>query len=174
MVFASNCCVAMSMLEWLIIDLTLVSFLSFCLIFCSGKSHQSLWTQVPQYLLHAGYTNIACTQPRRIACISLAHRVSFETLSEYDQEIGYQIRFEKEKSQRTKVTFLTEGLLLRQVSSDAGLSNYDVLVLDEVHERHLHGDFLLGIVKCLTMQRQDLRVILMSATINIDLFFAKK
>ena len=160
----------MSMLEWLIIDLTLVSFLSFCLIFCSGKSHQSLWTQVPQYLLHAGYTNIACTQPRRIACISLAHRVSFETLSEYDQEIGYQIRFEKEKSQRTKVTFLTEGLLLRQVSSDAGLSNYDVLVLDEVHERHLHGDFLLGIVKCLTMQRQDLRVILMSATINIDLF----
>ena len=130
-----------------------------------GKS-----TQVPQYLLDAGYTNIACTQPRRIACISLAHRVSFETLSEYDQEIGYQIRFEKEKSQRTKVTFLTEGLLLRQVTSDPGLSSYDVIVLDEVHERHLHGDFLLGIVKCLVLQRSDLRVILMSATINIDLF----
>ena len=130
-----------------------------------GKS-----TQVPQYLLDAGYTNIACTQPRRIACISLAHRVSFETLSEYEGQIGYQIRFEKEKSERTKVTFLTEGLLLRQVTSDPGLSNYDVIVLDEVHERHLHGDFLLGIVKCLVLQRKDLRVVLMSATINIDLF----
>ena len=130
-----------------------------------GKS-----TQVPQYLLDAGYTNIACTQPRRIACISLAKRVSFERLSEYEQEVGYQIRFEKEKTARTKVTFLTEGLLLRQVTSDPGLSNYDVIVLDEVHERHLHGDFLLGIVKCLVLQRKDLRIILMSATINIDLF----
>ena len=130
-----------------------------------GKS-----TQVPQYLLDAGYSNIACTQPRRIACISLAKRVSFERLSEYEQEVGYQIRFEKEKSARTKVTFLTEGLLLRQVTSDPGLGSYDVIVLDEVHERHLHGDFLLGIVKCLVLQRKDLRVILMSATINIDLF----
>ena len=56
------------------------------------------------------------------------------------------------------------------MTSDPGLSNYDVIVLDEVHERHLHGDFLLGIVKCLVLQRKDLRVILMSATINIDLF----
>ena len=130
-----------------------------------GKS-----TQVPQYLLEAGYNNIACTQPRRIACISLANRVSYETLSQYGTEIGYQIRFEKHKSQHTKVVFLTEGLLLRQVSSDPGLRNYDVIVLDEVHERHLHGDFLLGIIKCLVQQREDLRVILMSATINIDLF----
>jgi len=130
-----------------------------------GKS-----TQVPQYLLDAGYQNIACTQPRRIACISLANRVSYETLSQYGMEIGYQIRFEKQKNQHTKVVFLTEGLLLRQVTSDPGLSNYDVIVLDEVHERHLHGDFLLGIIKCLVQQRKDLRVILMSATINIDLF----
>eukprot|EP00090_Calanus_glacialis_P045237 TRINITY_DN8265_c0_g1_i2.p1 TRINITY_DN8265_c0_g1~~TRINITY_DN8265_c0_g1_i2.p1 ORF type:complete len:1169 (-),score=448.58 TRINITY_DN8265_c0_g1_i2:22-3528(-) len=130
-----------------------------------GKS-----TQVPQYLLDAGYKNIACTQPRRIACISLANRVSYETLSQYGMEIGYQIRFEKHRSQHTKVVFLTEGLLLRQVTSDPGLSNYDVIVLDEVHERHLHGDFLLGIIKCLVQQRKDLRVILMSATINIELF----
>ena len=130
-----------------------------------GKS-----TQVPQYLLDGGYTNIACTQPRRIACISLAKRVSFETLSEYEQEIGYQIRFEREKGEKTRVLFLTEGLLLRQVTSDAGLGSYNVIVLDEVHERHLHGDFLLGIVKCLVLQRADLRVILMSATINIELF----
>jgi len=130
-----------------------------------GKS-----TQVPQYLLQAGYTNIACTQPRRIACISLASRVSFETLNQYGQEIGYQIRFEKQKTKNTKCVFLTEGLLLRQISSDASLASYNVIVLDEVHERHLHGDFLLGVVKCLLQHRQDLRLILMSATINIDLF----
>eukprot|EP00092_Neocalanus_flemingeri_P025076 GFUD01027192.1.p1 GENE.GFUD01027192.1~~GFUD01027192.1.p1 ORF type:complete len:1156 (+),score=356.79 GFUD01027192.1:283-3750(+) len=130
-----------------------------------GKS-----TQVPQYLLDAGYKNIACTQPRRIACISLANRVSYETLSQYGLDIGYQIRFEKHRSQHTRVVFLTEGLLLRQVTGDPGLGNYDVIVLDEVHERHLHGDFLLGIVKCLVQQRKDLRVILMSATINIELF----
>ncbi|TRY63932.1 hypothetical protein TCAL_10894 [Tigriopus californicus] len=130
-----------------------------------GKS-----TQVPQYLLNAGYNNIACTQPRRIACISLAKRVGFETLNEYGTQIGYQIRFERKKTDKTKVLFLTEGLLLRQVSSDPSLSGYDVIVLDEVHERHLHGDFLLGIVKCLVHQRSDIKVILMSATINIKLF----
>ncbi|PSN45175.1 putative ATP-dependent RNA helicase DHX34 [Blattella germanica] len=130
-----------------------------------GKS-----TQVPQYLLKAGYKRIACTQPRRIACISLCKRVAFETLNEFGSEVGYQIRFEKSKSQHTRIVFITEGLLLRQVSTDPSLSNYDVLVLDEVHERHLHGDFLLGIVKCLLYQRPELKVVLMSATINIELF----
>lgn len=130
-----------------------------------GKS-----TQVPQYLLQANYAKIACTQPRRIACISLAKRVGYETLNEYGTEIGYQIRFEKKKTAATRVVFLTEGLLLRQVSTDPSLSTYDVVVLDEVHERHLHADFLLGVVKCLIQQRKDLKVILMSATINIKLF----
>ncbi len=130
-----------------------------------GKS-----TQVPQYLLGAGYQGIACTQPRRIACISLAKRVGYETLNEYGSEIGYQIRFERRKTDRTRVLFLTEGLLLRQVAADPSLSSYGVVVLDEVHERHLHGDFLLGIVKCLVQQRADLKVVLMSATINIKLF----
>ncbi len=130
-----------------------------------GKS-----TQVPQYLLQAGYQGIACTQPRRIACIALAKRVGYETLNEYGSEIGYQIRFERKKTDRTRVLFLTEGLLLRQVATDPSLSAYGVIVLDEVHERHLHGDFLLGVVKCLVQQRSDLKVILMSATINIKLF----
>ena len=94
----------------------------------------------------------------------------YETLNEYGSEIGYQIRFEKKKSENTRVLFLTEGLLLRQVSADPSLSNYDVVVLDEVHERHLHSDFLLGIIKCLIQQRSDLKICLMSATINIKLF----
>ncbi|XP_071450187.1 probable ATP-dependent RNA helicase DHX34 [Hetaerina americana] len=130
-----------------------------------GKS-----TQVPQYLLKAGYKNIACTQPRRIACISLSKRVAYETLNEYDSTVGYQIRFEKSRTQHTRIVFITEGLLLRQVSKDQNLSNYDVIVLDEVHERHLPGDFLLGLLKCLLHQRKDLKLVLMSATINIQLF----
>ncbi|XP_054718318.1 probable ATP-dependent RNA helicase DHX34 [Uloborus diversus] len=130
-----------------------------------GKS-----TQVPQYLMAAGYSSIACTQPRRIACISLCKRVAYETQNEYGSEIGYQIRFEKSKTSHTKILFLTEGLLLRQVSSDPMLSGYSVVILDEVHERHLSCDFLLGIMKCLTIQRPDLKILLMSATINIDLF----
>ncbi|CAB3383855.1 Hypothetical predicted protein [Cloeon dipterum] len=130
-----------------------------------GKS-----TQVPQYLIRAGFNNIACTQPRRIACISLSKRVAYETLNQFGTEVGYQIRFEKSKTQHTKILFITEGLLLRQVQTDPELSNYEVIVLDEVHERHLHGDFLLGILKCLLYQRKDLKLVLMSATINIQLF----
>ncbi|XP_020296312.1 probable ATP-dependent RNA helicase DHX34 isoform X2 [Pseudomyrmex gracilis] len=137
-----------------------------------GKS-----TQVPQYLYQAGFQKIACTQPRRIACISLAKRVTFETLSENLSKVGYQIRFEKQKNQETNILFITEGLLLRQLSGEAVLSTYDVIVLDEVHERHLHGDFLLGIMKCIINQKSDLKLVLMSATINIELFsnyFAKE
>lgn len=76
-----------------------------------GKS-----TQVPQYLYEGGFQSIACTQPRRIACISLSKRVAHEMLNEYGTEVGYQIRFERNKSEKTKILFITEGLLLRQVS----------------------------------------------------------
>ncbi|XP_034326251.2 probable ATP-dependent RNA helicase DHX34 [Magallana gigas] len=130
-----------------------------------GKS-----TQVPQYLLAAGYTGIACTQPRRIACISLSKRVGYETLNEYGSEVAFQVRFEKTKTRFTRILFLTEGLLLRQMTSDALLSQYNVIVIDEVHERHIHTDFLLGVMKCLLQHRKDLKLVLMSATININLF----
>ncbi|XP_019537327.3 probable ATP-dependent RNA helicase DHX34 isoform X1 [Aedes albopictus] len=130
-----------------------------------GKS-----TQVPQYLFHAGYEKIACTQPRRIACISLAKRVAHEMLCEYGTQVGYQIRFERSKSTQTNILFITEGLLLRQLSAEENLSQYSVIILDEVHERHLHGDFLLGITKCLMRAKPDIKLVLMSATINIKLF----
>ncbi|XP_075225444.1 putative ATP-dependent RNA helicase DHX34 [Lycorma delicatula] len=130
-----------------------------------GKS-----TQVPQYLLKANYNKIVCTQPRRIACISLCKRVSYETLNEYSTNVGYQIRFEKNRNQQTKIIFITEGLLLRQLSGGDSFPDYEVIVLDEVHERHLYGDFLLGIIKCLLYQKPNLKLILMSATINIKLF----
>ncbi|XP_075771209.1 putative ATP-dependent RNA helicase DHX34 isoform X2 [Pelodiscus sinensis] len=130
-----------------------------------GKS-----TQVPQYLLAAGYSHVACTQPRRIACISLAKRVGFESLHQYGAEVGYQIRFESTRSPATKIVFLTEGLLLRQVQREPALPGYQVLIADEVHERHLHSDFLLGVLRRLLPARPDLKLVLMSATINIPLF----
>ncbi|VDL85756.1 unnamed protein product [Schistocephalus solidus] len=112
-----------------------------------GKS-----TQVPQYLAAATkeakerpdcrgataeedcrqYRRIAVTQPRKIACISLAARVSTEMLCERGTKVGYQVRFEKHKSKATQILFLTEGLLLRQMQSDPFLKEYDVVVLDEV------------------------------------------
>nr|XP_044989840.1 probable ATP-dependent RNA helicase DHX34 [Jaculus jaculus]XP_044989841.1 probable ATP-dependent RNA helicase DHX34 [Jaculus jaculus]XP_044989842.1 probable ATP-dependent RNA helicase DHX34 [Jaculus jaculus] len=130
-----------------------------------GKS-----TQVPQYLLAAGFSHVACTQPRRIACISLAKRVGFESLSQYGSQVGYQIRFESTRSAATRIVFLTVGLLLRQIQREPSLPQYQVLIVDEVHERHLHNDFLLGILRRLLPRRPDLKVILMSATINISLF----
>lgn len=130
-----------------------------------GKS-----TQVPQYLLNAGFEKIACTQPRRLACISLSKRVSYETMNKFGEQVGYQIRFEKNRRKDTKIVFITEGLLLRQVGSDGLLSEYDVILLDEIHERHLQGDFLLGLLKCVLIQRPTLKLVLMSATINIPLF----
>ncbi|CAD5124250.1 DgyrCDS12547 [Dimorphilus gyrociliatus] len=130
-----------------------------------GKS-----TQIPQYLLEAGYSNIACTQPRRIACISLSKRVGYETFNEYRTQVAYQVRFEKSRTKATRILFLTEGLLLRQLQNDPLLSQYSVVVIDEVHERHIHTDFLLGIMRCIMLQRTDLKIVLMSATINIDLF----
>ena len=81
-----------------------------------------------------------------------------------------KVRFEKTRTKFTKILFLTEGVLLRQIQSDPNLSQYNFIVVDEVHERHVFTDFLLGVLKCLIKQRSDLKIILMSATINIDLF----
>ncbi|KAI8810129.1 P-loop containing nucleoside triphosphate hydrolase protein [Cladochytrium replicatum] len=134
----------------------------------AGKS-----TQVPQYLLDAGFDRIAVTQPRRIACFSLARRVAHEMMDEKGTTIGYKVRFEGTRTATTKVLFLTEGVLLRQFASDPILSSYDVIVVDEVHERHITGDFLLGVLKSLISNpaaSPNLRLILMSATINIELF----
>ncbi|KNC79654.1 hypothetical protein SARC_07956 [Sphaeroforma arctica JP610] len=131
-----------------------------------GKS-----TQLPAYLLKAGYTDIAVTEPRRLACIALAKRVSYETLNAFGEgEIAYQIRFEGTKTNKTKVVFLTEGLLLRQIVGDTTLSQYKVIVMDEVHERNINCDFLLGVIKSLLYGRPDLKFVVMSATINVDLF----
>ncbi|XP_078482646.1 putative ATP-dependent RNA helicase DHX34 isoform X1 [Ciona intestinalis] len=131
-----------------------------------GKS-----TQVPQYLLRSGFTNIACTQPRRIAAISLSKRVGFETLNQYGSQVAYKIRFEGTKTSSTRILFLTEGLLLRQMQQDGNLAQYSVIILDEIHERHLQSDLLLGLLRNLISSgNTELRLVLMSATINLELF----
>lgn len=130
-----------------------------------GKS-----TQLPQYLLDAGYGKIACTQPRRIACTALAQRVALEMLKQFDSEIAYQTRFDKTKTSATRMLFLTEGVLLRQMVDDPSLQRYNVIILDEVHERNISGDLLVALLRSTCQRREDLKLILMSATININLF----
>lgn len=119
-------------------------------------------------MLQSGFSRIVCTQPRRIACISLSKRVAYETLNEFGTQVGYQIRFEKSKTQATRIVFVTEGLVLRQISTDPGLSDYDIIVLDEVHERHLAGDFLLGVMKCLVQSRKDLKLVINNYRIKFE------
>ena len=98
-----------------------------------GKS-----TQVAQYLYHLvgkSSSHIACTQPRRIAAVSVAKRVAYEMNVKLGDEVGYSIRFEDVTSTKTKVKFVTDGVLLRECISDPLLSQYDIIVLDEAHER---------------------------------------
>jgi len=102
--------------------------------------------------------------------VSLCKRVAHELLDDYGSRVAFQIRFERSRTQRTNILFITEGLLLRQLAVAANLDQYDALILDEIHERNLFGDFLLGVTKCLLRARPQLKLILMSATINVELF----
>lgn len=130
-----------------------------------GKS-----TQVPQYLMEAGFRKIACTQPRRIACHALARRVSHESLNVYGTKIAYQVRFDGTSARDTRILFLTEGLLLRILYGDPLLLRFDVIIIDEVHERHITGDFLMAILKSVLVKRPSIKLVLMSATINAEMF----
>jgi HrpA-like RNA helicase len=91
-------------------------------------------------------------------------------LNPFGTDIAFQTRFEKSKSQKTRLLFLTDGLLIRQMAVDPLLSQYEVIILDEVHERHVSGDLLVALMKLAVQRRQDLKLILMSATIQLDLF----
>uniref|UniRef100_A0A4W3IGS8 ATP-dependent RNA helicase DHX33 n=1 Tax=Callorhinchus milii TaxID=7868 RepID=A0A4W3IGS8_CALMI len=139
----------------------------------SGKT-----TQVPQYLYEAGVGRqgiIAVTQPRRVAAISLAARVSEEKTTKLGSLVGYTVRFEDITCNETKIKFLTDGMLLREAIGDPLLRRYSVAVLDEAHERTVHTDVLFGVVKAAQRKRRELnkaplKVIIMSATMDVDLF----
>jgi ATP-dependent helicase HrpB len=132
----------------------------------SGKS-----TQVPQMLLDRGLLGdgqVVILQPRRLAARLLASRVAQERRTELGREVGYQIRFENMTSAQTRIRFVTEGVLLRQMVQDPGLRGVSALIFDEFHERHLYGDITLA--RALDMQestRPDLKILVMSATLDM-------
>ncbi|CAH0474125.1 unnamed protein product [Peronospora belbahrii] len=134
-------------------------------------------TQIPQFILDdyitrgaGGECNIVCTQPRRIAAIGVATRVAQERCEEIADIVGYQIRMDAKKSSNTRLLFCTTGVLLRRLLNDRQLSSVSHVIVDEVHERNVDTDFLLSILRDLLPQRPDLRIILMSATMNSELF----
>lgn len=113
---------------------------------------------------------IICTQPRRISAIGVAERVASERCEKIGNMVGYQIRLENKISPATRLTFCTTGILLRRLQSEPMLDTVSHVIIDEVHERSEESDFLLMILKDLLAKRKDLRVILMSATLNAKLF----
>ncbi|KAL5337773.1 P-loop containing nucleoside triphosphate hydrolase protein [Aspergillus crustosus] len=146
----------------------------------SGKSTQSVQFVLDDMIKKGlgGAANIICTQPRRISALGLADRVSDERCSTVGDEVGYIIRGEsKAKPGTTKITFVTTGVLLRRIQSGSGSGNIanslaDVthVVVDEVHERSLDTDFLLALLRDILRYRKDIKVILMSATLDADIF----
>lgn len=134
----------------------------------SGKS-----TQIPQYLLEGGWNRngklICMTEPRRIATIQLAQRIADEKDVLLGKEIGYRIRFEDVYSSGlTQLLVMTEGLLLRELMYDPLLTRYNVIIIDEAHERSIQTDLLLGLLKKIQRRRRDLRLIITSATIDSE------
>ncbi|EPY51743.1 ATP-dependent RNA helicase [Schizosaccharomyces cryophilus OY26] len=138
-------------------------------------------TQLPQYLYETGWTKdgkiIGCTQPRRLVARSVAARVSEELTTEVGKTCGYKIQFEHNISDETRIEYMTDGTLLKEILTDPLLERYSVIIIDEVHERTINIDLLLGILKRILIKRRDLRVILASASANIqklnDFFYEK-
>ncbi|XP_068455838.1 ATP-dependent RNA helicase DHX33 [Clinocottus analis] len=143
-----------------------------------GETGSGKTTQIPQYLYEAGIGRqgiVAVTQPRRVAAISLAGRVAEEKKTQLGKLVGYTVRFEDVTSPETKLKFMTDGMLLREAIGDPLLLRYTVVVLDEAHERTVHTDVLFGVVKTAQRRRRELnkiplKVIVMSATMDVDLF----
>ncbi|GAC58322.1 ATP-dependent RNA helicase HrpA [Gordonia hirsuta DSM 44140 = NBRC 16056] len=136
----------------------------------AGETGSGKTTQLPKICLQLGRDSIAHTQPRRLAATSVARRIADETRTELGDLVGYSVRFSDKTSKATKVKVMTDGILLREITSDPQLRRYDTIIIDEAHERSLNIDFLLGYLKRLLPRRPDLKVIITSATIEQDRF----
>src|SRR5580693_5910086 len=123
-------------------------------------------TRVPPALLGTFSGEVVVLEPRRIAARLAARRVAWELGEEVGETVGYQIRFEEVVGPRTRLRFVTEGVLTRRLLSDPGLKGVAAVVLDEFHERHLDSDLALALLKRLQRTRPDLRIIVMSATLD--------
>jgi ATP-dependent RNA helicase DHX57 len=142
-------------------------------LICCGETGCGKSTQLGQFILDEmidqglGQTcNIICTQPRRISAIALADRVSQERCEKLGTQVGYSIRGENKQSSQTKLLFCTTGILLRQIQDEPTLPQFSHVIIDEVHERGVDSDFLLVLLRDLLPKRPDLKVVLMSATID--------
>jgi len=139
-----------------------------------GETGSGKTTQLTQYLYESGYAKygiIGCTQPRRVAAVCVAKRVSEEMNTQLGDVVGYTIRFEEFVNEnKTKIKYMTEGILLRESLTDNELNMYSVIIMDEAHERSLCTDVLFGILKKIIAKRRDLKLIITSATMNSKKF----
>lgn len=144
------------------------------IIIIQGETGSGKTTQVPQFLVDSPFLTpgkgIAVTQPRRVAAMSVAKRVSEEMDVVLGQEVGYSIRFEDLSSRATRLKYMTDGMLLRESIGDPLLNRYSIVCLDESHERTINTDILFGFMKEITQKRKDLKLIVMSATMDIEKF----
>ena len=139
----------------------------------TGETGSGKTTQIPKMCIEAGRGRrgvIGCTQPRRIAAVTVAQRIAEELGEEVGRSIGYKIRFEDRSGPRPLIKLMTDGILLMEAQTDPRLRAYDTIIVDEAHERSLNIDFVLGILKKLLHSRRDLKVIITSATIDTEKF----
>jgi ATP-dependent helicase HrpA len=142
-------------------------------IIVAGETGSGKTTQIPKICLEAGrgiYGQIGHTQPRRVAARTIAHRLAEEMSVQVGSEVGYQVRFQDQSRPETLIKVMTDGVLLAETQNDRFLEKYDTLIIDEAHERSLNIDFLLGYIKRILPKRPDLKVIITSATIDVDRF----
>ncbi|WP_211285629.1 ATP-dependent RNA helicase HrpA [Marinobacter guineae] len=142
-------------------------------VIIAGETGSGKTTQIPKICMNSGRGIrglIGHTQPRRIAARSVAARIAEEIGEQVGQQIGYQVRFTDNTSEQSRVKVMTDGILLAEVQHDRFLDRYDTLIIDEAHERSLNIDFLLGYLRQLLPKRPDLKVIITSATIEVDRF----
>ncbi|XP_049934854.1 pre-mRNA-splicing factor ATP-dependent RNA helicase DEAH1-like isoform X2 [Nymphaea colorata] len=138
-----------------------------------GETGSGKTTQIPQYLHEAGYTKkgkIGCTQPRRVAAMSVAARVAQEMGVKLGHEVGYSMRFEDCTSDRTILKYMTDGMLMRELLGEPDLGSYSVIMVDEAHERTLSTDILFGLVKDIARFRPELKLLISSATLDAEKF----
>ncbi|KZV62620.1 P-loop containing nucleoside triphosphate hydrolase protein [Peniophora sp. CONT] len=138
-----------------------------------GETGSGKTTQLGQFLYEDGYCHhglVGCTQPRRVAAMSVAKRVSEEMECKLGSTVGYAIRFEDCTSQDTRIKFMTDGVLLRESLNEGDLDRYSVIILDEAHERSLSTDVLMGLLRKILSRRRDLKLIVTSATMNAEKF----
>jgi ATP-dependent helicase HrpA len=142
-------------------------------IIVAGETGSGKTTQLPKICLNAGRGTrglVGHTQPRRIAARTVAGRIAEELGPEQGEQVGYQVRFTDTTSESTRLKVMTDGILLAEIQHDRFLDAYDTIIIDEAHERSLNIDFLLGYLKQLLPRRPDLKVIITSATIEVDRF----